>query len=121
MRAVVIRTGYITNKGQLVRSILYPPPSDFKFDRDSYKFIGILAFISFLGILYTTISKVIKTKQMVSKNLITNRKYTISGLQRFRCRGYNNKSFRCYNNMRSSSITGSHDSWKIIRNKSFEK
>lgn len=58
VRAVVIRTGYLTTKGQLVRSILYPPPADFKFDRDSYRFIGILAFIAFLGFLYTVISKV---------------------------------------------------------------
>ncbi|GLV38282.1 anne boleyn [Carabus blaptoides fortunei] len=57
VRAVVIRTGYLTTKGQLVRSILYPPPADFKFDRDSYRFIGILALIAFVGFLYTVISK----------------------------------------------------------------
>lgn len=58
VRAVVIRTGYLTTKGQLVRSILYPPPADFKFDQDSYKFIGILAFIAFLGFIHTVVSKV---------------------------------------------------------------
>lgn len=57
VRAVVIRTGYLTTKGQLVRSILYPPPADFKFDRDSYRFIGILAVIAFCGFSYTIISK----------------------------------------------------------------
>ncbi|KAJ8954194.1 hypothetical protein NQ318_005789 [Aromia moschata] len=55
--AVVIRTGYLTTKGELVRSILYPPPADFKFESDSYKFIGILAFIAVLGIIYTIVSK----------------------------------------------------------------
>lgn len=57
--AVVIRTGYLTTKGQLVRSIIYPPPADFKFDQDSYKFIMILSFIALLGFFYTVFSKVL--------------------------------------------------------------
>lgn len=58
VHAVVLRTGFLTSKGGLVRSILYPPPADFKFDQDSYKFIWILAFIAFIGLMYTVISKV---------------------------------------------------------------
>ncbi|XP_019875008.2 polyamine-transporting ATPase 13A3 isoform X2 [Aethina tumida] len=57
VKAVVIRTGYLTTKGELVRSIMYPPPADFKFDQDSYKFIGILSFIAMLGFIYTVVSK----------------------------------------------------------------
>ncbi|KAJ2941027.1 hypothetical protein O0L34_g13157 [Tuta absoluta] len=53
VKALVLRTGYNTSKGQLVRSILYPVPADFKFDRDSYKFIVILAFIAAIGLGYT--------------------------------------------------------------------
>ncbi|XP_059057929.1 polyamine-transporting ATPase 13A3-like isoform X1 [Achroia grisella] len=53
VKALVLRTGYNTSKGQLVRSILYPVPADFKFDRDSYKFIIILAFLAALGLGYT--------------------------------------------------------------------
>ncbi|XP_014295273.1 polyamine-transporting ATPase 13A3 isoform X2 [Microplitis demolitor] len=55
--ARVIRTGLQTNRGALVAAILYPPPADFKFDQDSYKFIGILAIIALLGFIYTVISK----------------------------------------------------------------
>ncbi|XP_063984663.1 polyamine-transporting ATPase 13A3-like isoform X1 [Diachasmimorpha longicaudata] len=55
--ARVIRTGLQTNRGALVAAILYPPPADFKFDQDSYKFIGILAVISFLGFVYTVVTK----------------------------------------------------------------
>ncbi|XP_033335850.2 polyamine-transporting ATPase 13A3 isoform X1 [Megalopta genalis] len=55
--ARVIRTGFHTNKGGLVAAILYPPPADFKFDQDSYKFIGILAFIASCGFVYTILSK----------------------------------------------------------------
>jgi len=57
--ARVIRTGFLTNRGALIAAILYPPPADFKFDKDSYKFIGILAFIATCGFIYTVITKVI--------------------------------------------------------------
>merc|ERR1719410_220676 len=53
--AVVIRTGYSTSKGDLVRSILYPPPVDFQFEKDSHKFIGALACIAVIGMIYTMI------------------------------------------------------------------
>ncbi|XP_076242344.1 polyamine-transporting ATPase 13A3 isoform X2 [Calliopsis andreniformis] len=55
--ARVIRTGFHTNKGSLVAAILYPPPADFKFDQDSYKFIGILALIATCGFIYTVVTK----------------------------------------------------------------
>lgn len=58
--AVVIRTGYSTTKGSLVRSIQFPPPVDFKFEKDSYKFIGVLAVVAFMGFIYTIISKVLR-------------------------------------------------------------
>nr|XP_034180704.1 probable cation-transporting ATPase 13A3 [Osmia lignaria]XP_034180705.1 probable cation-transporting ATPase 13A3 [Osmia lignaria]XP_034180707.1 probable cation-transporting ATPase 13A3 [Osmia lignaria]XP_034180708.1 probable cation-transporting ATPase 13A3 [Osmia lignaria] len=56
--ARVIRTGFHTSKGSLVAAILYPPPADFKFDQDSYKFIGILALIATCGFIYTIVTKV---------------------------------------------------------------
>ncbi|XP_012543592.2 probable cation-transporting ATPase 13A3 [Monomorium pharaonis] len=56
--ARVIRTGFLTSRGALIAAILYPPPADFKFDKDSYKFIGILAFIATCGFIYTVITKV---------------------------------------------------------------
>lgn len=56
--AVVISTGTITAKGGLVRSIMYPPPVDYKFERDSYRFIAMLAGIAGLGFIYTVITKV---------------------------------------------------------------
>lgn len=56
--AVVVRTGFSTSKGSLVRSILYPPPVDFKFEQDSYKFVQLLAAIASIGFVYTVITKV---------------------------------------------------------------
>lgn len=46
---IVVRTGFMTMKGKLVRSILYPRPNKFKFYEDSLKFIIVLAIISFIG------------------------------------------------------------------------
>ncbi|XKL68889.1 hypothetical protein PGB90_006658 [Kerria lacca] len=46
IHAVVLRTGFLTAKGNLVRSILFPLPHDFKFDQDTYKFVWILAIVA---------------------------------------------------------------------------
>ncbi|XP_061189779.1 polyamine-transporting ATPase 13A3-like [Saccostrea echinata] len=55
VRAVVLRTGFSTAKGELVRSILYPKPVDFKFNRDTYIFVAILAGIAGIGFIYTVV------------------------------------------------------------------
>ncbi|KAL6262371.1 hypothetical protein P5V15_007460 [Pogonomyrmex californicus] len=67
--ARVIKTGFLTNRGALIAAILYPPPTDFKFDKDSYKFIGILAFIAICGCIYTVILKV-SMRQKVQDTVI---------------------------------------------------
>ena len=51
--AVVTRTGFCTTKGNLVRSIMYPAPMDFKFEEDSYKFVGFLTLVASIGFGYT--------------------------------------------------------------------
>ena len=51
--AVVIRTGFTTTKGNLVRSIMFPAPVDFKFEEDSYKFVGFLTLLAGIGFGYT--------------------------------------------------------------------
>lgn len=60
--AVVLKTGFLTAKGSLVRSIMYPVPHDFKFDQDGYKFVGILAAIAIFGCAYSVYSKVCKKR-----------------------------------------------------------
>ncbi|KAH8376056.1 hypothetical protein KR093_011338, partial [Drosophila rubida] len=58
--AFVINTGNVTAKGGLIRSILYPPPVDYKFEQDSYKFIQCLALIACVGFIYTLVTKILR-------------------------------------------------------------
>lgn len=58
--AVVVKTGFSTAKGGLVRSILYPPPVDFRFEKDSYRFVALLACIAGIGFIYTIVTKVLR-------------------------------------------------------------
>lgn len=48
---LVVRTGFNTTKGSLVRSMIFPKPMGFKFYRDSIRFIGFLAGLAGLGFL----------------------------------------------------------------------
>ena len=49
----MLHAGFATTKGELVRSIMFPKPTDFKFSQDAYKFIGVLFLISAIGMVYT--------------------------------------------------------------------
>lgn len=55
VKAIVIRTGYYTAKGQLIRSIMYPKPVDFQFTKDLLKFVGVLVCIALIGFGYAVV------------------------------------------------------------------
>ncbi|XP_065319857.1 polyamine-transporting ATPase 13A3-like isoform X2 [Gordionus sp. m RMFG-2023] len=51
--AVVVKTGFSTTKGELVRSILHPNPLGFEFYKDSLKFVCVLACLAGMGMIYS--------------------------------------------------------------------
>ncbi|XP_034469935.1 probable cation-transporting ATPase 13A3 isoform X1 [Hippoglossus hippoglossus] len=68
VKAVVVRTGFSTEKGQLVRSILYPKPTDFKLYRDAYLFLLCLVGVAGIGFIYTIVLSVMN--QVPAKTII---------------------------------------------------
>ncbi|XP_032818254.2 putative cation-transporting ATPase 13A4 isoform X3 [Petromyzon marinus] len=53
--AVAVNTGFSTSKGKLVRSILYPKPTDFKLFRDAFRFLMSLIAVALVGMIYTVV------------------------------------------------------------------
>ncbi|RMC02105.1 hypothetical protein DUI87_21267 [Hirundo rustica rustica] len=53
VKAVVLRIGFNTAKGDLVRSILYPKPVNFKLYRDALRFLMCLIAFAAIGMIYT--------------------------------------------------------------------
>jgi len=54
-KAQVIRTGFDTTKGELVRAMLFPQDTNFSFYRDSWYFLGGMSIIACLGFISTLI------------------------------------------------------------------
>lgn len=69
---MVVKTGFNTTKGSLVRSMLFPKPTGFKFYEDSFKYIGFMTLIAFVGFIYSTFNFIklgLSTRIMVLRAL----------------------------------------------------
>ena len=54
--ATVVRTGFNTTKGALVRSMLFPKPSGFKFYKDAFRYISVMATVAGIGFIASFIT-----------------------------------------------------------------
>src|SRR6218665_1682098 len=64
-RAVVVRTGFSTVKGELVKSILFPKPIDFKFNRHINHFLIGMAGIALIGFVFTIVMKIQRHEELL--------------------------------------------------------
>lgn len=70
--AMVARTAFTTTKGALVRSMLFPKPSGFKFYQDSFKYISAMAFVALVGFSISTVGFIrmhLETKLIILRAL----------------------------------------------------
>ncbi len=52
---LVFRTGFLSARGQLIRSILFPRPLYFKFYSDAYRFLGIMTLLAVFGFVFSVV------------------------------------------------------------------
>ncbi|KAM8953104.1 putative cation-transporting ATPase 13A4 [Pelodytes ibericus] len=71
--AVVKQTGFNTAKGDMVRSILYPKPMNFKLYRDASRFLLCLVVIAIIGFIYSVVVFTVKggtVRDIIVKSLV---------------------------------------------------
>jgi magnesium-transporting ATPase (P-type) len=62
---------FSTAKGELVRSILYPKPVDFKFNTDTYRYVGGMALIALGGMIFSLVLRVRdRIYQIIQMNIL---------------------------------------------------
>lgn len=74
--AMVLKTGFSTARGQLIRAIMYPKPPKFDFEKQGYRFIWVLVGFLVVGctvqiIVYAKHRESVKTTILDLLNLVT--------------------------------------------------
>ncbi|KAM3930935.1 putative cation-transporting ATPase 13A4 [Leptodactylus fuscus] len=71
--AVVLQTGFNTAKGDMVRSILYPKPMNFRLYQDAFRFLMCLVAIAVIGFIYSVVLFAVKggtARDVIVKSLV---------------------------------------------------
>ncbi|KAF0714837.1 Aste57867_3658 [Aphanomyces stellatus] len=71
-RGCVTAIGFATSRGQLFRSVLYPPANQIKFERDSYRFLAILVVVGVAAAIHLLVDLAdnhVTTPQVIVKTL----------------------------------------------------
>lgn len=80
-------SGFSTAKGQLVRSILYPKPTDFKLYRDAYLFLLCLVAVAGIGFVYSIVLSVLNKVFLRLTSELNKCQCSDFGIHRFRVLG----------------------------------
>ena len=103
--ALVIRGGFNTTKGNLIRSMLFPKPNGFKFYSDSFRYIRVMAMVALVGIVMAFFElKRFKVRVLVYISLVSLMDEVIVG-------NHNHTRSRSGHNNSTTSFTGYVDHW----------
>ena len=69
--AIAVRTGFNTTKGSLVRSMLFPKPSGFKFYKDAFRYISVMAGVAGIGFIASFVNFVRLNVSILEKRCST--------------------------------------------------
>ena len=76
--AIAVRTGFNTTKGALVRSMLFPKPAGFKFYRDAFRYISVMAGVAGVGFIASFVNFVrlhVSSNATTTRTKLTNRSW----------------------------------------------
>ena len=91
LKGIVVRTGFNTARGSMVRSILFPKPINIKYERDGVKFIGMMAIVGVVGFTFSIVISIYECLTIpatILKSLDLGKKVTIQSIPRG---GYNDQ------------------------------
>lgn len=105
--AMVVRTGFNTTKGALVRSMLFPKPTGFKFYRDAFYYIAVMGGIAAIGFFASFINFI----RLGVRIYLTTRSWDMTDIKTVGMESYPHQSFGSHHHCRSARASCDFDHW----------